>query len=339
MRPPVAATGWPVLADSLSPLREYAPEGLPVVTAYDAILRDEAAGGALAPEQVLCLGGWPISKVLRGWIETYDPEITVVSPRVVNLDALHGRTTLIAAPIGAVVATGERGAGEGVAYRDAWSRAEQAARSVIDEAMQGAALGGFEGKVVWTLAQVLPAGSALCVANSMPVRDLEYFWPAGRGERRVYFSRGANGIDGTLSTALGVAHGGRPTVLLTGDLALLHDTNGFLLRPELRGSLTIVLINNAGGGIFGHLPVAQFSGPFERFWATPQAVDFGKLCASYGVEHVAVRDWEHFVESASSLPLSGMRVLEVRTDRKSDVITRREVLAAAGRAAGITLSS
>src|SRR5690606_13971752 len=289
-------------------LREYAVNGLPVVTTYDAILRDEGTAGVLAPEQVLCLGGWPISKVLRGWIEAHDPAITMVSPRGVNLDALHGRTALIAAPVGAVVVTGEDVAGESTAYRDAWSRAEQAARAVIDEAMEGAALGGFEGKAVWTLARALPDGSALCVANSMPVRDLEYFWPTARGGRRVYFSRGANGIDGTLSTALGVAHGGRPTVLLTGDLALLHDTNGFFLRPELRGSLTVVLINNAGGGIFGHLPVAKFAGPFERFWATPQAVDFGKLCAAYGVEHVAVRDWEHFVELASRLPMSGMRV-------------------------------
>jgi 2-succinyl-5-enolpyruvyl-6-hydroxy-3-cyclohexene-1-carboxylate synthase len=113
----------------------------------------------------------------------------------------------------------------------------------------------------------------------MPVRDLEYFWPATDRRHRVFFNRGANGIDGTLSTALGVAHGGRPAVLLTGDLALLHDTNGFLLTPKLRGSLTIVLINNRGGGIFEHLPVAQFDPPFEEYFATPQTVDFAKLCA------------------------------------------------------------
>lgn len=327
-------TGWPVLVDSLSPLREFATDGGPIVTAYDAILRNEPAAAALAPEQVLCLGGWPISKVLRGWLEKHQPRITLVSPRGGNLDALHGRTSLVVAPLDAVVATG---AGGDEAYRAAWSRAEQAARATLAEALDSAAIGAFEGKAVWTLAQELPAGSALCVANSMPVRDLEYFWPLAHGGRRIHFSRGANGIDGTLSTALGVAHGGRPTVLLTGDLALLHDTNGFLLRPELRGSLTIVLINNAGGGIFGHLPVAAFPGPFERFWATPQAVDFTKLCSAYGVEHVAVRDWAHLRELTSDLPASGLRVLEVRTDRKADVVTRRELFAAAAKATGSAL--
>jgi 2-succinyl-5-enolpyruvyl-6-hydroxy-3-cyclohexene-1-carboxylate synthase len=144
----------------------------------------------------------------------------------------------------------------------------------------------------------------------------------------VRFNRGANGIDGTLSTAFGIAHGaGRPAVLLTGDLALLHDTNGFLLRPSLRGSLTIVLINNCGGGIFEHLPVAQFGPPFEKYFATPQDVDFAKLSAAYGVEHMPVRDWDHFGDLISTLPESGVRVLELRTDRKRDAAWRKRVFA------------
>jgi 2-succinyl-5-enolpyruvyl-6-hydroxy-3-cyclohexene-1-carboxylate synthase len=112
-------------------------------------------------------------------------------------------------------------------------------------------------------------------------------------------------------------------VLLTGDLALLHDTNGFLLRKKFRGSLTIVLINNRGGGIFDHLPVAQFEPPFEEFFATPQEVEFGALCRTYGVEHVAVRDWAQFAALVSTLPASGIRVLEVSTDRKRDAAQRK----------------
>ncbi|HYP17911.1 MAG TPA: thiamine pyrophosphate-binding protein, partial [Opitutus sp.] len=137
------------------------------------------------------------------------------------------------------------------------------------------------------------------------------------------------GIAGTLSTARGGAHGGGPAVLLTGDLALLHDANGFLLRPKFRGSLTIVLINNRGGGIFEHLPVARFAPPFEEFFATPQQVDFAKLCAAHGVEHVAVRDWAQFTHLITHLPASGIRVLEVTTDRKRDAAMRKRWLAAA----------
>jgi 2-succinyl-5-enolpyruvyl-6-hydroxy-3-cyclohexene-1-carboxylate synthase len=152
------------------------------------------------------------------------------------------------------------------------------------------------------------------------------------------FNRGANGIDGTLSTALGVAHAAdRPAVLLTGDLALLHDTNGFLLRPKFRGSLTVVLINNRGGGIFEHLPVAQFEPPFEEFFATPQEADFAKLCPAYGVAHVLVRDWKHFTGLVSVLPTSGVRVLELRTDRKRDAATRKKLFTAAAAAVEKTL--
>jgi len=171
------------------------------------------------------------------------------------------------------------------------------------------------------------------VASSMPVRDLEYFWPANGRRRQFFFNRGANGIDGTLSTALGVAHGNRPAVLLTGDLALLHDANGFLLRPRLRGSLTVVLINNRGGGIFGHLPVARFEPPFEEFFAMPQEVDFAKLCSAHAVEHVAVRDLAHLAGLLRKLPASGIRVLEVATDRKRDAAMRKQLFAAAAAAA------
>jgi 2-succinyl-5-enolpyruvyl-6-hydroxy-3-cyclohexene-1-carboxylate synthase len=161
------------------------------------------------------------------------------------------------------------------------------------------------------------------------VRDLEYFWPATDRRHRVFFNRGTNGIDGTLSTALGVAYGGQPAVLLTGDLALLHDTNGFLLTPKLRGSLTIVLINNRGGGIFEHLSVAHFEPPFEEYFATPQTVDFAKLCAAYGVEHSVVKDWAHLTAAISRLPAQGLRVLEIRTDRKHDAAWRKRLLTAA----------
>jgi 2-succinyl-5-enolpyruvyl-6-hydroxy-3-cyclohexene-1-carboxylate synthase len=142
---------------------------------------------------------------------------------------------------------------------------------------------------------------------------------------RPFFNRGANGIDGTLSTALGITHGGRPTVLLTGDLALLHDTNGFLLPSKLSGSLTIVLINNRGGGIFEHLPIAEYDPPFEQFFATPQRVSFERLCGSYGIPHLIVRDWTHFAELVSELPAGGIRVLEVRTNRKRDAEMRKHM--------------
>jgi 2-succinyl-5-enolpyruvyl-6-hydroxy-3-cyclohexene-1-carboxylate synthase len=264
--------------------------------------------------------------VLRGWLDQSGAEVLLVVPTARNRDALHGRTRWIPASIGD---TGGTPVPHGTAdprYAAAWQRADKAARHALDGAL-AAATDLIEPKAAWLLAQHLPEATPLFVASSMPVRDLEYFWPATDRRHQVFFNRGANGIDGTLSTALGVAHGGQPAVLLTGDLALLHDTNGFLLTPKLRGSLTIVLINNRGGGIFEHLPVAQFDPPFEEYFATPQAVDFAKLCGTYGVEHTLVKDWAQFTATVSRLPASGVRVLEIRTDRRRDAATRQRLLA------------
>jgi 2-succinyl-5-enolpyruvyl-6-hydroxy-3-cyclohexene-1-carboxylate synthase len=328
-----AALGWPVLADALSSLRTGAemPEG--IISAYDAILRDATMARDLAPRTVLCLGGWPTSKVLRGWLESAGAEVLLVSASSANRDALHGRTRQITAPVESLDVAGERIPDQ--SYFRQWVAAEKAARASIDTTIERET-GLFEGKACWLLARNLPAHVNVFVASSMPVRDLEYFWPPTLTQREIHFNRGANGIDGTLSTALGIAHGGSPTVLLTGDLALLHDANGFLIRPKLRGSLTIVLINNHGGGIFEHLPIAKFEPVFEEFFATPQDVDFEKLCAAHQVPHLLVRDWIHFQKLVSEAAPDGIRVLEIRTDRKRDAAIRKALLGAAGAAARIS---
>ena len=330
-------TGWPVLADGLSGLRGQAGRFGNLVTSYDAIVRDPKAGRALRPDAVLCIGGWPTSKPLRAWLEKSAPEVWMVTSRAQNLDALHLATRHIRGGLSALVG-GVTISGQGPAdYAAAWKKAERAASRSLARAL-AKPRGNFEGQAVAQLAGHLPSQTPVVVANSMPVRDVEYFWPASEQGAQFFCNRGANGIDGTLSTALGVAHGNRPAVLLTGDLALLHDSNGFLISPKFKGSLTIVLINNHGGGIFGHLPVAQFEPPFEEFFATPQQADFATLCAAHGVKHVRVRHWRHFAGLVVKLPARGIRVLELRTDRTRDAAYRKKILAAAASAAGAVLA-
>lgn len=326
--------GWPILADVLSPLRTHAPSPDDVVTTYDTFLRDEATARELGPRQVLCLGGWPTSKVLRAWIERSQAEILLVSPTAANRDALHGKTRQITAPVESLAVEGP--AIPDPSYAAAWKRVERATRSHLDETLARQEAATFEGRVAWTLARTLPAGASVFVASSMPVRDVEYFYPATGGKQRLYFNRGANGIDGTLSTACGLAHDGEPAVLLTGDLALLHDTNGFLMQAKLRGSLTILLINNAGGGIFEHLAIARHNPPFEEYFATPQCVDFGLLARAYGVDHRRVVTGPEITQMLEALPSivgkPGIRVFEIVTDRKQDARFRKRLFAAAAAA-------
>ena len=317
---------WPVLADALTPLRNHAAGRPEFITTYDTFLRAPALAEALQPDIVLCLGGWPTSKIVRDWLTRLEAPTYLLSEDAQNRDALHGRTQHLRTSVESFA----RGLGHTAAGADpwvaAWEKLGQTANRELSRGLRRAPQ-KFEGRIARQLPGLLPRETPLFVANSMPVRDLEYFWPANDRGHSVYFNRGANGIDGTLSTALGVAHGGRPAVLLTGDLALLHDTNGFLQAGRLRGSLTIVLINNQGGGIFNHLPVAQFPEAFEEFFATPQEVDFRRLCAAYGVKHTRVRDWAHFGRLLARLPARGVRVLEVRTDRVKDAAVRKALFA------------
>ena len=328
------ASGWPILADALSDARHFKRDmGDPVtiVSAYESILRNPRLADELAPGLVLCVGGWPASKTLRAWIQKHDPEIHIFTRNTKNPDALHLRATIHhLAGTGSIQLSGfQASRSSDLSYTTAWRRAETTARAALDTALANIAdTDLFEPRAAWLLAQHLPEHTPVFVANSMPVRDAEYFWPPTTRAHRLYFNRGANGIDGTLSTALGVAHASRrPAVLLTGDLSFLHDTNALLLASRFRASLTIVLINNNGGGIFEHLPVSQFDPPYEEFIATPQNIDFAKLCATYGVGHVLVETWSQFTQLIAAFPATGVRVLEIRTDRKRDPARRAALLA------------
>lgn len=327
-----AALGWPVLADALSPARHFDRYVPHLVTAYDLVPRDRRLAAALQPEAVLVLDNWPTSKALRQWLGALDVPGVVVSAAAQNPDALHGRMRRVQAAVEDVVAGGPF-TGPPV-WTALWNRTERLLRRGL---AAGTRRAGFEGGIVPVLAGAVPSGTAVFVANSMPVRDAEYFWPPNDRGCAVLCNRGANGIDGTLSTALGVARAGGPAVLLTGDLAFLHDGNGLLLRPEFRGSLTVVLVNNRGGGIFNHLPVADFEPPFERLFATPQQADFARLSAAHGVAHARVRDLAQLGRLLATLPRRGIRVLEVRTDRRKDAAWRKRLFAAVAARVGARL--
>lgn len=211
-------------------------------------------------------------------------------------------------------------------YLKQWLSLEQTARQHLDRTFANLEE-LIEPKVAWLLSQTLPKHTPLFVANSMPIRDVEFFWKPGDRQIQTYFSRGANGIDGTLSTALGIAHHNQSSVLLTGDLALLHDTNGFLIRQKLQGHLTIILINNNGGGIFENLPIREFDPPFEEYFATPQSIDFAGFAHTYSLEYQLITAWQQLQILLETLPPNGIRLLEIPTDRRRDAQWRKTYLA------------
>ena len=210
-------------------------------------------------------------------------------------------------------------------YVEEWLTAEATAHEKLAEAFSSNDADCFEGKVAYRLPNLIAQDTPVYVASSMPVRVVEYFWPPNDNQASIYASRGANGIDGTLSTALGMAHNGKSAILLTGDLAFLHDSNGLLIRSQFKGHLTILLINNQGGGIFNHLPIAEFEPPFHEFFATPQHVDFRLLAESTESTYLKLKRPEELESLLSNLPNSGIRIIEIETDRKGDSEFRKNL--------------
>lgn len=317
---------FPVLAEGLSPVRNYANLNPYLISTYDLILRNHQLAQQLTPQIVIQVGELPTSKELRTWFNTTQPRRWIIDPSHHNFDPLHGRTTHLRLPVEHLAANISPLHSNIISsYLKQWCEAEAKVRSGVDQTM--AEMNQmFEGKAAWLLSQTLPPETPICIANSMPVRDVEFFWTPSNSRVQPFFNRGANGIDGNLSTALGIAHRNQSSVMLTGDLALLHDTNGFLLNNKFLGHLTIVLINNNGGGIFEMLPIAKFDPHFEEFFATPQNIDFAQLCATYNMEYELITSWEQLQQRLNPLPLKGIRVLELRTNRKADAKWRKENL-------------
>ncbi|MBD2570505.1 2-succinyl-5-enolpyruvyl-6-hydroxy-3-cyclohexene-1-carboxylic-acid synthase [Anabaena lutea] len=316
---------WPVLAEGLSPVRNYADLNPYLISTYDIILRNQQLAQELTPEMVIQIGEMPTSKELRNWLIATKPQRWIIDSCDQNLDPLHGKTRHLRTSIEYLKTENWKPENGNLEYLQKWCDLEVKLRKNIDVNF-GKMEELIESKAAWLISQILPPETQLFIANSMPVRDVEFFWKPNNLRIKPYFNRGANGIDGTLSTALGIAHHQKSSVMLTGDLALLHDTNGLLIRNKIIGHLTIILINNNGGGIFEMLPVANFDPPFEEFFATPQNIDFAQLCATYGVQHELISSWDDLQERLKVLPNTGIRVLEIRTNRKRDAMWRKENL-------------
>ena len=303
-----------------------------MISTYNLILRNSTLAEKLAPQIVIQIGDLPTSKTLRNWLEQLQPDYFILDPTYQNLDGLHGKTTHLRISIEQLSEQIHQrknpqplNSTQSELYCHLWCKLEAQARTAIDQKLEPINL-LIEPKIAGLLSQILPKNTPIFIANSMPVRDVEFFWSPNTLNIQPFFNRGANGIDGTLSTALGIAHHQQSSILLTGDLALLHDTNGFLIRNKFIGHLTIILINNNGGGIFEMLPISQFDPPFEDYFATPQNINFAQLATTYNIEYEQIQSWEQLKQRLNPLPEQGIRILEIPTNRKIDAKWRQKYL-------------
>jgi 2-succinyl-5-enolpyruvyl-6-hydroxy-3-cyclohexene-1-carboxylate synthase len=311
------ACGYPLLADPLSGARR----GDAAIAHYDLLLRDGRFASEHAAEVVVRVGDLPTSKALRGWLAglggarqiLVDPQLAWQDPAsVVELVLRADPRLLEPAPAAEADWLGR--------WRAADALAETAVAKTLGEELS-------EPNIARALATTLPSDATLFVAASMPVRELESFWPVREDAPRVLSNRGANGIDGTLSSALGVAAvADGPVVALIGDVAFAHDIGGLLAASRLGLSLTIVLINNGGAAVFDYLPIARERDVYERHVATPTGIDFERAAALYGLRYERPQTLAE-LRALVAGPARGT-LIEVRTDRAEGVAVHERVWAA-----------
>lgn len=316
------ATGYPVLAEAASQARFGFPEHLAHV---DALLRHPGFAAAQRPELVLRFGGGLTPKVPQQWLDASGAEIVVFSDDGALVDPAHRAVEIVE---GDAVLAAERLGAAPIRERGAWFRAFHAAELRVRRALD-AAFGPDaplnEPEVARQVVAALAPDSILFVSSSMPIRDVDAFSSPERGRLQVLANRGANGIDGILSTALGAsAVSGRSCTLLIGDLALLHDLHGLLIARRHQLSLTVVIVNNDGGGIFSFLPIAQATDRFEALFGTPHGLDLAPLAAFAGAR---LQRPGHAAALAEALRIAeregGLQLIEVRTQRNENVDVHR----------------
>jgi 2-succinyl-5-enolpyruvyl-6-hydroxy-3-cyclohexene-1-carboxylate synthase len=326
-------SGWPVLADPLSGLRGQAQ--LTCVGGYDLLL--ESPDPVLAPSQVLRLGSLPASRRLERWLAGLDAEQVLVSEGDSRpLDPLAVVRAQTAAGLWAWVGgqlDGPSVAPSAAACRLAttWRDAENRLQALLDQALSTdprSAGSWNEPALARHLSRLLPPGLAVMLANSSPVRDWETFADPAAPSRPMVGFRGASGIDGTLSEACGLAEALGSCLLISGDLALLHDANGWLWRPQLQGRLTVLVIDNGGGGIFEQLPIRVEPAElldFDRLFAMPQPVDPLALAQAHGVPARLIASPAALPEDLAWALAQPFSLLVVRTDRRHDAELRRRL--------------
>jgi 2-succinyl-5-enolpyruvyl-6-hydroxy-3-cyclohexene-1-carboxylate synthase len=312
LAPALQRLGLPVLAEPTSQLRRA--ETGAAVESYEALLR---AGWSLqhGPDLVVRIGATPTSRVLNRWLAAAAAPTFLIDPDRAWRDQDQVATNVLACdpqPLLEALTAVDR-----AAWREEWVRAGKRASAAIAAILVSTPL--HEGHVVKALSARLPEPGNVFIGSSMPIRAADSFWPLARTQQRFFANRGASGIDGLVSSGLGVAtaRNPQPTVLLLGDLSLYHDMNGLwaLQRHGIRAAL--IVCDNNGGGVFNFLPQAEHQDVFEEIFATPLGLDLSQVARLYGLVYSPVTDrsgLEPAIADAIAAPTPTMVVVKMKRE-------------------------
>ncbi|MBD7985509.1 2-succinyl-5-enolpyruvyl-6-hydroxy-3-cyclohexene-1-carboxylic-acid synthase [Sporosarcina sp. Sa2YVA2] len=313
---------WPVVADPLSNLRSEVPDDCRelCITHYDALLKSDVFKEKVQAHTVIRFGPQPVSKPLSIFLKNYPPEFFIAvdeSPEFRDsLGIVTHHLQVSTNSVMEILVTNQQ-----PDYTRIWSFAD----SIAEDATRSyEGIPGDEGVIVKKLIECVPDGSDLVSGSSMPIRDMDTFFAKTDKELSLFSNRGANGIDGVVSTAFGIQTARkRPAYLLIGDLSFLHDVNGLIVSRFHKTDLTIIILNNDGGGIFSYLPQATVSNHFEELFGTPTGLTFEHIAAMYDAQYAAIHTVEQFEDEIRKEKTKDVRILEVFTNRPINVQSHR----------------
>ena len=316
----------PILADPLSNVRrrykssdnQSNKEGIDtnnvVISTYDALLAGQALWRELKPDCVIQFGQIVVSKRVQQMIASWtDVEYIEVNPTMDSMNPTGKTTMHVQASIDVFTHLyGKNNSSD--TYLNIWQRLDQEGKKQLSTAVDEPQC--FEGRTIRELQEHIPEDGQVFVANSMTIRDFDYFWFSGESKAVLYGNRGVNGIDGTISTALGVATNGKPTYLVAGDLSLFHDLNGLAVAKTHNLNLTIILHNNDGGGIFEYLP-QKGTKHFDYLFSTSQGLDYGGAAKLYDCGYTKISSPDELGSVLNKVSSeSGVHIIEIPTNRE-----------------------
>ncbi|HDX9576926.1 TPA: 2-succinyl-5-enolpyruvyl-6-hydroxy-3-cyclohexene-1-carboxylic-acid synthase [Bacillus pseudomycoides] len=320
--------GYPILADPLSGLRSGVHRKETIIDCYDTFLRNEQLRDSWKPDVIIRFGGMPVSKAIMQYLKKQKEALHIVVDESGNWrDSALMSTEVVYANDASFCEQ----LVNGVKHQNnqEWLHMWQHVNAAVKEKLADIKSyeHAFEGKVITELVDVLPKEATLFVSNSMPIRDTDTFFFTNEKNIEVVANRGVNGIDGIVSTALGVSVARDPLVLVVGDLSFYHDLNGLLAAKLHDLHATIVVVNNDGGGIFSFLPQYEQKEHFEALFGTPLGLDYEHVVKMYNGSFQRVHTWEAFRHEVNKgTREKGLHVIEIKTDREENLHLHRDMM-------------
>lgn len=317
---------WPVLVESLSNMRTNIPEDCIqyVITTYDALLKSAEFKKHVVSDTVIRFGAQPVSKFLTLFLTEMQPaRYVVIDEDSMFRDSASVSTHFIHAGVGDWLEELEVHSQLEVQYINTWKKCDEIVKRHVEQYVKHEK---DEGAFVRSILERIPEKSDLFVSSSMPIRDIDTFLLSTTKDIQVFANRGANGIDGVMSTAIGFsqARKHRHTYLLIGDLAALHDTNALLLTRYQPCEITIIVLNNDGGGIFSYLSQSTIEDYYEELFGTPTALTFQELAKMYQMDYVKI-DQLHEIDQIFTHSHNPLRLVEIFTNRNENVQAHRNL--------------